>query len=99
MVYTDNLRDLLNVVDRLCSRFNVLCGEQDEAVLKFALTWIENFLYIDPIECVADIACVEKIFDMHSSIVAYAYRGEYLINISEHMITVTEKLLKLNEIG
>lgn len=96
-MYTSNVKDLLNIAEKLCNRFGVLCSEQNEFILKFALTWIENFYYVDPRECISDLTCIEKIFDMHSKIISYVYRNEYLIKISDETIKTVEKLINLRE--
>jgi len=57
---------------------------------------IDNFYYIDPVECVKDMDCVSRILNMHREVFSLAIRNLYIINIDEELFRETvEKLLKL----
>jgi CRISPR/Cas system-associated endonuclease Cas3-HD len=59
---------------------------------------IDNFYYIDPVECVKDIDCVSRILNMHREVFSLAIRNLYIINIDEELFRETvEKLLKLSK--
>ncbi len=72
--------------------------DPDELVI-FGLTWVENFYYIDPVECSRDLKCVETIFEMHSTVLKLTLENKYAVNTSREMLESTvKKLLTLREI-
>ena len=70
------------------------------AVLLFSLTWIESFYYIDPVDCIEDTACIEKILAMHGEIYSLALENKYAIELDrEKLFKTIEKLAKLQQIS
>jgi hypothetical protein len=98
------VKTLEELADKICRELKVLCYNDIEdpdlleKILLFVGTWIENFYYIDPVECVKDIDCVSKILNMHGEVFSLAIRNLYIINIDEDLFRETvEKLLKLSK--
>jgi len=92
---------LRRVASDICSKYGTLCfseSDPDELVL-FGFTWVENFYYIDPVECARDLKCVETIFEMHSTVLKLARENKYTVdNNGELLEKAVKKLLELSRI-
>ena len=85
----------------ICSKYGALCyaeTDPDDLVL-FGLTWVENFYYVDPVECAQDLKCVETIFEMHSTVFKLAREGAYIVNNDKELLeNAVKRLLELSRI-
>jgi len=92
---------LRRVARSICRKYGTLCytnSDPDDLVL-FGFTWVENFYYVDPVECARDLKCIETIFEMHSTVFKLAREGVYIINNDKELIeNAVKKLLKLSRI-
>jgi len=97
-----SINELRQVASEICSRYGTLCftsRDPDELVL-FGLTWVENFYYVDPVECSRDLKCVETIFEMHSTVFKLALEGRYAVNTSRELLeSAVKRVLALREIA
>jgi len=94
----DVLRGIASII---CSKYSTLCfseSDSDDLVI-FAFTWVENFYYINPVECAKDLKCIETIFEMHSTVLKLARDGRYIVNNDIELIEKSiKRLLELSSI-
>ncbi len=67
-MFTDSIEYLKNVAREICMKEETLCINDDNDMLKFSISWIENFYYIDPMECIEDVYCLKKLFEIHDDV-------------------------------
>jgi hypothetical protein len=66
----------------------------------FAFTWVENFYYIDPLDCASNLKCIETVFEMHSTIFKLAREGRYALSVSRDLLeNAVKRLISLREIN
>ncbi|MFZ8783624.1 MAG: hypothetical protein ACO2OR_06550 [Desulfurococcaceae archaeon] len=91
---------LRRVASEICSKYGTLCfseSDPDDLVL-FGFTWVENFYYIDPLDCASNLKCIETVFEMHSTIFKLAREGKYVVNIDRVLLEgAVKKLLELSK--
>ena len=92
---------LRSIAGNICSKYGTLCfseSDYDELVL-FGFTWVENFYYIDPVECARDLKCIETIFEMHSTVLKLAREGKYIVNNDIELLEkAVKRLLELSSV-
>ena len=97
-----SVRDLRLIASEICSKYGTLCfseSDPDDLVL-FGFTWVENFYYVDPVECARDVKCVETVFEMHSTVFKLAREGRYALSISRDLLeNAVKRLISLREIN
>jgi hypothetical protein len=103
MMVNKQIKELKRLVDSICTEYNAMCftditdPEDLEKTLLFIGTWVESFYYVEPMLCINDVECVEKIFDMHGEVLNLALKDEYIVNLDEKLFRKTvEKLLELH---
>jgi hypothetical protein len=91
---------LRRVASEICSKYGTLCfseSDPDDLVL-FGFTWVENFYYIDPLDCASNLKCIETVFEMHSTIFKLAREGKYVVNNDRVLLEgAVKKLLELSK--
>jgi len=93
--------DLLRcIANSICSKYGALCFFQtdpDELVV-LGFTWVENFYYIDPVECARDSKCIETVFEMHYTVLKLAREGKYSVDINIELLEkAVKRLLELKK--
>ena len=74
-------RRLRALAAELCSELGAPCyseGDPDGLVL-LGLTWVENFYYVDPVECSRDASCVDAVLEMWGEVVSRVAEGRYTV--------------------
>jgi len=96
-----SIDEMKYIAAEVCSKYETLCFDEkdpDELVL-FSFTWIENFYYVDPVDCARDLDCIETIFNMHSIVTRLVLENKYSVNIDKDLIEYAVKsLLALGEL-
>jgi hypothetical protein len=84
----------------VCSELGTLCYSEkdpDELVL-LGLTWVENFYYVDPVECSRDTSCVDAVLEMWGEVVSRVAEGRYtVVNDRELARRAVRRLLELEK--
>jgi hypothetical protein len=91
--------ELRGVAREICVKYGTMCyGERDPGeIVLFGFTWVENFYYVDPVECSKDLECIEAVFDMHSTVLRLAVEGKYIVNNDRELLEdAVKRLLTLN---
>ena len=76
-----SVRDLRLIASEICSKYGTLCfseSDPDDLVL-FGFTWVENFYYVDPVECSRDASCVDAVLEMWGEVVSRVAEGRYTV--------------------
>jgi hypothetical protein len=91
--------ELRGVAREICAKYGTMCyddGDPDEIVI-FGFTWVENFYYVDPVECSRDLECIETVFKMHNTVLKLALEGRYIVNNDRELLEeAVKRLLTLN---
>ncbi len=95
-MFTDSIDYLKNFAKEICTKEETLCIDDSNSsdLLKFSISWIENFYYIDPRDCAEDLECVKKIFEIHSYIFRLSRENRYLFYIDPNLFLDTIRKLK-----
>jgi len=105
MVFIYGFEDLKLLANEICFKYNFICvgelgDEGSRAMLIFSMIWIESFYHIDPIDCIEDIECIERVLAMHGEIYSLALENKYVIELDrEKLFKAIERLAKLQQIG
>jgi len=98
MSSVDLLRDIASII---CNKYGTLCFSQSDSddLVIFAFTWVENFYYVDPVECAGDLKCLETVFEMHNTVLKLAREDKYIVNNDIKLIErAVKRLLELSSI-
>jgi len=76
-----SVEELRALATELCSELGTLCySEEDpDGLVLLGLTWVENFYYVDPVECYRDTSCVDTVFEMWGEVVSKVAEGRYTV--------------------
>jgi hypothetical protein len=105
MMFIFDFEDLRLLANEICFKYNFICvgglgDEESRAMLIFSVTWIESFYHIDPIDCIEDIECIERVLAMHGEIYSLALENKYVIELDrEKLFKAVERLAKLQQIS
>jgi hypothetical protein len=84
----------------VCSELGTLCySEEDpDGLVLLGLTWVENFYYVDPVECSRDTSCVDAVLEMWGEVVSRVAEGRYtVVNDEELARRAVRRLLELEK--
>jgi hypothetical protein len=87
--------ELRGIAGEICAKYGTMCyGDRDpDELVLFGFTWVENFYYVDPVECSRDLECIETVFKMHSTVLKLALEGRYIVNINRELLKEAVKRL------
>jgi hypothetical protein len=93
-----SVEELRALAAELCSELGALCySEEDpDGLVLLGLTWVENFYYVDPVECSRDASCADAVLEMWSEVVSRVAEGRYtVVNDGELARRAVRRLLEL----
>jgi hypothetical protein len=92
--------ELRGIAREICAEYGTMCyGDRDpDEIVLFGFTWVENFYYVDPVECSKDLECIETVFNMHSTVLRLALEGKYVVNNDRELLEeAVKRLLTLSK--
>jgi hypothetical protein len=68
--------ELRGVAREICAKYGTMCyGDRDsDEIVLFGFTWVENFYYIDPVECSKDLECIETVLKCTAQFKSWHWR-------------------------
>ncbi|ADM27376.1 hypothetical protein Igag_0540 [Ignisphaera aggregans DSM 17230] len=93
-MFIDSIEYLKSFAKEICTKEGVLCIDENSDVLKFSISWIENFYYIDPRECAEDLDCLKRLLEIHSYVFRLSREDKYLFYIDPNLFLDTVRRLK-----
>jgi len=93
-MFIDSIEYLKSFAKEICMKEGVLCIDDNSDVLKFSISWIENFYYIDPRECAEDLDCLKRLFEIHNYVFRLSREDKYLFYIDPNLFLDTVRRLK-----